>query len=173
MALYQPLNGWDATIQMKDESESLYVDTSEVYGVKFEEKWNLQKRERLGTKYTEWMPGEYEANGSATSYFITSEMVSLIYGITNDTERDHSERVPKEFDLRINFADFPIQVKSAGGSPSGVVNLIGYVLHKCLLSGDSFELKDGEYVEKPLEFSVTKVIDIYDTDDPAFDYCAV
>lgn len=174
MALYQPLNGWDATIQIKLNSGNTYNDASEIYGVKFDENWNLQERKRLGTKSKEWMPGEYEASGSASSYFLTSEMVSAIYGITTVNDRDHSERLPVIFDLRINFADFPIQVKEAGGgSPTTVVNLIGYVCVACMIGADGFELADGEYIEKPLEFSIGKIVDIYDVDDPSFDYDAV
>jgi hypothetical protein len=165
VALYQPLNGWDATVQMKTNAGNTYQDTSEVYGVKFDESWNLQERKRLGTKYKEWMPGEYEANATASAYFLTSNMVTLLYGIDALADRDHSSRTPTEFDLRINFVDFPIQVKAQGiGSPTGVVNLIGYVCVKCMMGSDAMEFVDGEYIEKPIEFMVAKIVDIYDVD---------
>lgn len=166
MALYQPMHGWDATIHIREEGGTTFSDASEIYGVKFDEDWNLEKRKQLGVKQHESMPGVYEAKGTATAYFITGEMVSQLYGITNTTtDRSHADRVPVEFDLHIDFSGFPIQVKATGsGSPAGVVNLIGYHLLGCLLGSDSFELKDGEYVEKPLEFSITDIEDVYDTD---------
>jgi len=166
MALYQPMHGWDATILIAGSGEVSYEDASEIYGVKFSEDWNLDKRKQLGVKQHESMPGVYEAKGTATAYFLTSAMVSQLYGITNiTTDRSHADRVPEEFDLKIDFEDFPIQVKDAGsGSPTGAVNLIGYLLKGCILGSDAFELKDGEYVEKPLEFSITDIEDIYDVD---------
>lgn len=166
MALYQPMHGWDATVSIREDGGTAFSDASEIYGVKFDEDWNLDVRKQLGVKQHESMPGVYEAKGSATAYFITGEMVSHLYGITNvSTDRSHSDRVPVKFDLFIDFSDFPIQVKAAGpGSPATAVNLIGYHLMGCLLGSDSFELKDGEYVEKPLEFSITDVEDVYDTD---------
>jgi hypothetical protein len=166
LALYQPMHGWDATIHVRLDGGTVFEDASEIYGIKFDESWNLERRKQLGVKIKESMPGNYEAKGSATAYFITSEMVSVLYGIDNtDEDRSHAGRVAAKFDLLIDFSDFPIQVKAAGeGSPAGLVNLIGYRLLGCLLETDSFELKDGEYVEKPLEFSIEDVEDVYDTD---------
>ena len=166
MALYQPMHGWDATVLLKEEGEVTYEDASEIYGVKFDEDWNLEVRKQLGVKQHENMPGVYTAKGSATAYFLTSTMVSKLYGITNvSTDRSHAERIPEKFNLKIDFSDFPIQVKDAGaGSPTTAVNLIGYILTGCLLGSDSFELKDGEYVEKPLEFTIEDVQDVYDVD---------
>ena len=174
MSLYQPQNGWDGHILIKTETGMLQ-DASEIYGIKFDENWNLQVRKQLGVKAHQNMPGIYEANASATGYLITGAMVSVIYSIDNiEEDRDHSERIPALFSIKVNFEDFPIRVKELGvGSPSEEVNLIGYYLQKCLLSKDSYELKDSEYVEKPLDFTVTKVIDIYDVDDPSYDYEAV
>ena len=168
MALYQPMHGWDATINIRKDGGGSFSDASEIYGIKFDENWNLEKRKQLGVKVKESMPGVYEAKGSATAYFITSEMVTALFSITNvGTDRSHADRVPVKFDLFIDFADFPIEVKEAdGGSPVGAVNLVGYRLMGCLLDTDSFELKDGEYVEKPLEFSIEDVEDVYDTDTP-------
>ena len=166
MALYQPMHGWDATVSIRLDGGGTFSDASEIYGIKFDEGWNLEKRKQLGVKIKESMPGNYEAKGSGTAYFITSEMVTVLYGIDNTTEdRSHANRVPVKFDLFIDFSDFPIQVKEAGsGSPASLVNLVGYKLVGCLLETDSFELKDGEYVEKPIEFSVDDVKDVYDTD---------
>ena len=166
MALYQPMHGWDAEISIRNAGETPFSDASEIYGVKFDEAWNLEKRKQLGVKIKESMPGVFEAKGSATAYFITSEMVAALYGITSTaTDRSHASRTPVEFDLFIDFEDFPIEVKDAGsGSPIGAVNLVGYRLMGCLLETDSFELKDGEYVEKPLEFSIEDIEDVYDTD---------
>lgn len=174
MALYQPANGWDGVVAIKTETGS-FSDASEIYGIKFDENWNLQTRKQLGVKAHQSMPGIYEATGSATAYFITGAMIAVIYGIDSTADdRDHSERVPQMFSIKVDFADFPITVKEAGvGSPAAEVNLIGYYLQKCLLGSDSFELQDSEYVEKPLEFSITKVIDIYDVDPGAYDYEAV
>ena len=165
-ALYQPMHGWDATIHIRKDGGITFEDASEIYGVKFDESWNLEKRKQLGVKIKESMPGVYEAKGSANAYFITSEMVAALFSVSNTgTDRSHADRVPVKFDLNIDFADFPIEVKEAGsGSPVGAVNLIGYNLLGCLLDTDSFELKDGEYVEKPLEFSIEDVEDVYDTD---------
>jgi hypothetical protein len=162
------MHGWDATILIREDGGTTFSDASEIYGVKFDEDWNLEKRKQLGVKQRESMPGVYEAKGTATSYFITGEMVAHLYNIlSTTTDRSHSDRVPKKFDLLIDFVDFPIQVKTEGiGSPSTVVNLVGYRLIGCLLGSDAFELKDGEYVEKPLEFSITDVEDVYDTDIP-------
>lgn len=166
MALYQPMHGWDATIEIRTDGGGTFSDASEIYGIKFDEAWNLEKRKQLGVKIKESMPGVYEAKGSATAYFITSEMVSVLYGIDNTAlDRSHAGRTPVKFDLYISFEDFPIEVKEAGGgSPAGAVNLVGYRLMGCLLETDSFELKDGEYVEKPLEFSIEDIEDVYDTD---------
>jgi hypothetical protein len=162
------MHGWDATIAIRTDGGITFSDASEVYGIKFDEAWNLEKRKQLGVKIKESMPGVYEAKGSATAYFITSEMVSVLYGIVNTTlDRSHAGRVPVKFDLMIDFTDFPIEVKDAGsGSPITIVNLVGYRLMGCLLETDAFELKDGEYVEKPLEFSIEDVQDVYDTDIP-------
>ena len=76
MTLYQPMHGWDATILIKLNSGETFSDASEIYGIKFDEAWNLEKRKQLGVKIKESMPGVYEASGSATAYMITSEMVS-------------------------------------------------------------------------------------------------
>ena len=166
MALYQPMHGWDATISIRKDGVVPFSDASEIYGIKFDEAWNLEKRKQLGVKIKESMPGVFEAKGSATAYFITSEMVAALYGVTNTTtDKSHAGRVPVKFDLNIDFSEFPIEVKEAGGgSPAGAVNLVGYRLMGCLLETDAFELKDGEYIEKPLEFSIEDVEDVYDTD---------
>jgi len=168
MALYQPMHGWDATILISDDTGVTFNDASEIYGIKLDEDWNLEKRKQLGVKLHESMPGVYLSKGTATAYFLTSAMVSQLYGILDTTtDRSHAKRIPQRFDLKIDFADFPIQTKEAGsGSPTSIVNLIGYKLVGCILGTDAFELKDGEYVEKPLAFDITDIEDIYDTDTP-------
>jgi len=164
--IYQPQNGWDATvsIQLATASPENFEDASEIYGIKFDESWGLDRRKQLGTKSPGFVAGIYEAKASAKAYFITGAMVATIFGIdgTNkQNERTHSTRVPKSFDLKIDFTGFPIEVDSTTSPPT---NLIGYILKDCFLNEDSYELSPDEYVEKPLEIMVTEVKDVYDTD---------
>jgi len=162
--LYQPQNGWDATVLIKLSSESIFEDASEIYGIKFDEGWGLDRRKKLGTKTPGFVPGIYEAKASAKAYFITGAMVKKIFGIDGtdkDNERKHSTRIPKNFDLKIDFSSFPIEVDP---TTSPVTNLVGYTLEGCFLNEDSYELTPDEYVEKPLEIVVTEVKDVYDTD---------
>lgn len=167
MTLYQPMNGWDGTIAVAVPGDSVFTDDSAIYEAKFTENFNIERRKQLGTHSPGYMPGRYEATGEAKGYFISGAMATKLYGVANGaalaTQRDHAARGMIQFNLKIKFADFPISVRSASGSNTAL-KLVGYLMSGCLLESDTFEMMEGTYIEKPFQFKVTRVIDVYDTD---------
>ncbi len=163
VALYQPLNGWDAGIKLAIDADTTFTDASEMFGVSFEENYNTQRRKQLGTRSPDYMPGTYEASGKATGYLITGTMATKLFGVPDTTaKRDHAARGPTQFNLHIDFSDFPITVL-AGATP---VKLVGYILSGCLMDTFGFELTEGVYIEQPLTFNIRNIYDVYDTDAP-------
>lgn len=159
MALYTPMNGWDGKVMVLRQGASQpFLDASEIYGITWEENYNPERRKQLGTRSPGYLAGRYEANGSATGYFITGNMTKELYGQggTKTALRDHAARGMKEFNIYIDFVNFPIRLND-----TGPVDLIGYALVGCLLDTDSFELQEGQYVEKPLRFQIKNIIERY------------
>lgn len=123
MTLYQPQNGWDGKVLVADSGETSFADASELYQVSFDENHNLERRRQLGNKNSQFMPGRYEASGKCTGYFITGAMSQKILGVVDDSsQRSHSARGPALFNLKIDFASYPIAVK-AGALAAAPVGL--------------------------------------------------
>lgn len=119
MPLYQPANGWDAAIKLAVSGESVFTDASEMFNVGFEENHNTERRKQLGTKSPAYMPGRYEATGRATGYFITGAMAARLFTVPDKTalNRDHATRGITQFNLEIDFSNFPITVNAALAGP--------------------------------------------------------
>jgi len=173
MTLYQPMNGWDGTIAVADSGDTVFTDASEVYEASFAENFNIERRKQLGTHSPGYMPGRYEATGAAKGYFITGAMASKIYGVAPGADlsvmRDHAARPQIQFNLKIDFHNFPIQVRAPASSVNSVgqLQLVGYIMSGCLIDTDAFDMIEGTYIEKPFTFKVQRVIDVYQTDAPA------
>lgn len=167
MPLFQPQNGWDGKIQLANAGDAAFEDASELYQIDFEENYNLGRRRQLGTRSPGFMPGQYEASGKCNGYFISGAMATKIYGVaTPAADRDHAARGPALFNVRIDFASFPIVVRAASAGPPAVteLKLKGYLLSGCYLNTDNYSLQDSTYVEKTLPLMIQRVYDIYDTD---------
>lgn len=164
MSLYQPMNGWDGHVLVADDADTVFADASEVYHIEFTEKFNTVRRKQLGTHSPGFMPGMYEASGKASGYFISGAMASKIYGVTDKVNRrDHAARPTIGYNIHIDFSGFPITVKDASGSVPAI-KLSGYILSGCIVDSDTFTMEESTYVEKPFEFMIQRVIDVYDTD---------
>lgn len=164
MSLYQPMNGWDGHVLVATTPDVVFADASEVYHIEFTEKFNTERRKQLGTHSPGYMPGRYEASGKASGYFISGAMATKLYGVSDKTaRRDHAARPMIQYNIHIDFSGFPITVKDAVGSVAAI-KLVGYILSGCIVDSDTFTMEESTYVEKPFDFMIQRVYDVYDTD---------
>ena len=93
--------------------DTAFVDGSELYNVSWEQNYNPERRRQLGNRKNQFMPGRWEATGKCAGYFISGNMATKMYGVTStSSQRSHSARGMIQFNLKIDFAAFPITVKA-------------------------------------------------------------
>ena len=113
MPLYAPQNGWDGKVMAALSGDTAFVDASELYNVSWEQGFNPERRRQLGNRKNQFMPGRWEATGKCAGYFISGNMATKMYSVSNTTsQRSHSARGMIQFNLKIDFTAFPITVKA-------------------------------------------------------------